>query len=275
MSVARTRAALGGHRERGRPADALARRRDQAALALQSVHSASPGLFPSCPTLPAGCPPPTRRAAFPLSVSSRGRGAGATRQGTPPGSGRRSGRSARRRARPRRPCCPGADACAPAAPAAACRSPRRAGGRDRASAGPRPRARSRRSRRTCARRAPGIVLVVHDRVVGADMRLALDLQGLGRRPEVDREAAGAGGLAADRAVAEAEGIGVRRLDAEPHGAAVAGSLEVHGATLSLLLLSSPPPPPPPPPFPLPFSLSLLSHLVPNMRSPASPRPGTM
>ena len=77
-------------------------------------------------------------------------------------------------------------------------------------------------------RAPGVALVVQDRVEGADMRLALDLQGPGVGAEVDREAAGAGGLAADRAVAEAEGIGVRRLDAEAHGAAVAGSFEVHG-----------------------------------------------
>ena len=46
-----------GHGERGGPADALPRRRDEAAFSLQSIHGRSPERFPPCPTVPGGCPP--------------------------------------------------------------------------------------------------------------------------------------------------------------------------------------------------------------------------
>jgi hypothetical protein len=45
--------------------------------------------------------------------------------------------------------------------------------------------------------------------------------------QIDRETAAARCLAADRAVAEVERIGVTRAQAEPHGAAVTGALQQH------------------------------------------------
>ena len=76
--------------------------------------------------------------------------------------------------------------------------------------------------------------VVHPGVVALDVLGAGHLQRVRQRTEVDREAA-AGGLAADRAVAEVERIGVRRLDREAHRAAVARAFELQ---VRLLPLSS-------------------------------------
>ena len=61
-------------------------------------------------------------------------------------------------------------------------------------------------------------------------RRARDVQRVRRAHQVDRIAAAARGLAADRAVAELVGLRRVRIDGEPHGAAAAGTLEAvrHG-----------------------------------------------
>ena len=162
-------------------------------------------------------------------ISPRGRAAGARRRGSRRGTVEGSGRPGRRRARPRRPCSPsmmwvrsgGTGSAVSIAEACGCRSSGQRGIPD-------PERRAAAAAELPLARALGIALVVQDGVEGADVLRALDLQARRLGAEVDGEAAAAGGLAADRAVAEHEGIGVRRLHAEAHGAAVAGSFEVHG-----------------------------------------------
>src|SRR5690606_8784707 len=65
------------------------------------------------------------------------------------------------------------------------------------------------------------------RVEDGDILPAFDLQRVGEAHDVDRVAAAAGRLAADRAVAAHVGIGRRRLDGETDRAAMAGALEAH------------------------------------------------
>ncbi len=68
--------------------------------------------------------------------------------------------------------------------------------------------------------------------VDAQVALAADLHGSGYAAEIDCIASGAGGLAADRAVAAHEGDGRISLKRELDAAAVAGAFEVHLSLLS-------------------------------------------
>jgi hypothetical protein len=69
--------------------------------------------------------------------------------------------------------------------------------------------------------------VQHRRAVDRHVLDAVDLQRGVIGTEVDREAARARRLAADRAIAAHERHGLARLDAEAHGLAVAGSFQKH------------------------------------------------
>ena len=127
------------------------------------------------------------------------------------------------------PCCRASGEPAPGAPAGVCRPPRRAGARARASGGSQ--TQSAEPQRAQNFRSPGLgggaALVVHDaRMICADVLSRPRPSAWQASARRHREPAPAGGLAADRAVAEHERIWVRRLDAEPHRAAVAGSLLV-------------------------------------------------
>src|SRR5262249_20240711 len=69
---------------------------------------------------------------------------------------------------------------------------------------------------------------VHARAVVGEVLASGDLQALRRAHEVDRVAAAARRLVADRAVAEVERVGRVALCREAHRAAMAGALELHG-----------------------------------------------
>ena len=75
----------------------------------------------------------------------------------------------------------------------------------------------------------GLVLapILNNRLVDPEIVFAFDREGLVRAAEVDGEAAAARGLSADRAVAEVERVGVRRLQRESDGAAMARTFELH------------------------------------------------
>ena len=70
-------------------------------------------------------------------------------------------------------------------------------------------------------------LTIYPGLVDGDVLFVLNLQGVGERPEVDRVATTTCRLAADAAVAVHERVGLRRLDAEPDGLAVAATFEQH------------------------------------------------
>ena len=78
-------------------------------------------------------------------------------------------------------------------------------------------------------RAPrALARLAEQRVIAAEVLLAAHLERVGGGAEVDRVAAAAGGLAADRAMAVHERHRAVRFEAEANGAAMAGAFEVHG-----------------------------------------------
>src|SRR4030095_2172998 len=80
-----------------------------------------------------------------------------------------------------------------------------------------------------AARTPARVFVQQTRAIHGDILLALDAKRSIVSTEIDGVPACSGGLAADRAVTAHEGIGMRGLDMESHGAAVARAFEApHG-----------------------------------------------
>ena len=96
---------------------------------------------------------------------------------------------------------------------------------------PRARARCRistQNRRSAFERLRALARLAQDRVIAAEVLLAAHLQRRRGAAEVDRVAAAARRLAADRAVAVHERHGAVRFEAEAHGAAMAGAFEVHG-----------------------------------------------
>mgnify|MGYP007107045684 CR=1 FL=1 len=65
------------------------------------------------------------------------------------------------------------------------------------------------------------------RLIGGNILLALDFQGLCFAPEIDGVSATTGCLAADRAIAMIERIRVFGLEREPHPATMTGTFEFH------------------------------------------------
>src|SRR6478735_7760744 len=76
--------------------------------------------------------------------------------------------------------------------------------------------------------AAAAVIVPDLRVVDAEVLASIDVKRRRARAKIDRAAAAARGLAADRAVAIQIGDRRVRLAAETHGAAVTGTFEMHG-----------------------------------------------
>src|SRR5687767_14273321 len=70
-------------------------------------------------------------------------------------------------------------------------------------------------------------LVPDHRLIDAKVLLALDRERLARTAEVDGEAAAARGFPANRAVAEVERVGMRRLQRKSHRAARTRSFQPH------------------------------------------------
>ncbi|MNR14305.1 hypothetical protein D3C85_1307750 [compost metagenome] len=74
-----------------------------------------------------------------------------------------------------------------------------------------------------------VVLFLEPRMVNRDVFAPANLEAGGIATEVDRIAATALGLAADRAVAALVRVGVGAGQAERHCAAMAGTFELHGS----------------------------------------------
>ncbi len=77
----------------------------------------------------------------------------------------------------------------------------------------------------------GVARVLDHCLVDAQILAPLDRERLMRAAEIDGETTASRSLSANRAVAQVEGVGMRRLQGEPNRTTVAGTVELHDLSL--------------------------------------------